>query len=337
MSITVIIPTTNRPHFLREALVSVARQSALDRVSCVHVSENMGNLESELVCREFPSLPIRYTRRNPQLPPNDHFLALLSEVETPYLALLHDDDWWASHHLESAMNGLDKNPGTSASYSNFFQPSGPSEPLYCENNFMCWCAAGYPSVAREWLLSAIQIVVASLPGTQLRYSTLVARTEAMNGSAYICTLGNPFDTDRMLGLALALHGPVVYQPVPSTFIRLHPGQDVRNFDDEATNRHMLKTTLWMLDLVLTRNLDLKSHLNACLEACPAAHRPELLRVMQRPFCIDALRQRNCIPESLDRYNRSSRRRSSFLNRFKDWLPPVTVSLARKIFSKNTDD
>jgi hypothetical protein len=81
--VTVIIPTCNRPQFLREALESVRQQTALDRIGQVIVSENGGCREYNTVCdgatsassqtalarrrtRPLPSFPLwRYPRACP--------------------------------------------------------------------------------------------------------------------------------------------------------------------------------------------------------------------------------------------------------------------------------
>jgi len=334
MTLTVVIPTAGRAHLLRDALASIARQTALRRVSCIHVSENAGYPESEMVCREFPELPIHYTLRAPPLTSAAHFVALFKEVETPFTAMLHDDDWWAPHHLEAAMAGLENDASSSACYSGFFEPHGSSAPLYCENNLMCWAAAGFPPLAGTWTLPLIQTALASLPGTPLRYSTLVARSAALKASTHIFDLGNPFDSDRMLGIALSLHGNVVYQPVPSTFIRLHSGQDARNYDDAATYRHMHCTTRWMLDLVRRQGGDMQTLLAERIATCPPIQKAELLQRLRRPVCIDGLREENCIPPELDRFDRTWRRLR--VGRvLRDWLPPAITNLARRLAHKQS--
>jgi hypothetical protein len=60
MGLSVLSPTANQPLLLRRALKSVARQSGVDQIQEVLVSENLKNWESENICRQFTNLPIRY-------------------------------------------------------------------------------------------------------------------------------------------------------------------------------------------------------------------------------------------------------------------------------------
>jgi hypothetical protein len=331
LKLTVIIPTASRPGLLREALAGIARQTALAEVATVFVSENTSNTESASVCREFSQLPIRYSHRNPSLSPNAHFTTLVGEVETPMAAVLHDDDWWAEHHLASALRALADAPSAAACYSGFFEPYRTAYPLYAESSLACWSATGYPPVTGVWSLSLLQTVLALLPETSLRYSTLVSRTAALKAGRSVFSLGNNFDTDRMLAVALAQQGGILYQPVPSVFIRRHPAQDFRTFDHEAVYGYMSRTTAWMLDAAAAAGADVRAALGTLIDQCPADHRPQLLHKLRRPVCLDVLRAKGCLPGNLREFDEASRRREKFA-----WvhplLPPALVDLARKAIS-----
>src|SRR5580658_10308150 len=101
--ITVVIPAAGRPQFLSCLLDSIQRQSAIDRVAEIIVSEDSGNRESKNIVAKFKELPIRYVSRESPLGFLGHHKALLcDEARSPLTALLHDDDWWAPQHLETA-------------------------------------------------------------------------------------------------------------------------------------------------------------------------------------------------------------------------------------------
>jgi hypothetical protein len=91
---------------LRDALESIRRQSAVDAVARIVVSENGLNEESGKVCAEFPDLPIVYLLQNPPIPALLHLKAIWHQVESPLVAILHDDDWWAPGHLISRCPGI---------------------------------------------------------------------------------------------------------------------------------------------------------------------------------------------------------------------------------------
>ena len=108
--VSVLIPTAKRPHFLSTALESVARQTALDRIGEVLVIENGEDRGSGDVCKRFPNLPIKYIYRNPTIPASERTVSILREGSLPFVALLHDDDWWFDFHLERSLEKLGKEP-----------------------------------------------------------------------------------------------------------------------------------------------------------------------------------------------------------------------------------
>src|SRR5688500_8616761 len=115
--ISVLLPTTNRPHFLRTALSSIQRQTALDKITEVIVSENAGGKASEEICKEFKALPIRYIFRDPPVSGKRHFQLLFEGAANEHVAMLHDDDWWDPHHIENGLKHFSTNEGISCYYS----------------------------------------------------------------------------------------------------------------------------------------------------------------------------------------------------------------------------
>src|SRR5450631_3615593 len=93
--ITVLLCTFNRPEMLREALESVRQQTAHTAIARIVVSENSMNEESGSICDEFSDLPVVYVRQRPPVAPLLHVKTIWSLVESPLVAILHDDDWWA--------------------------------------------------------------------------------------------------------------------------------------------------------------------------------------------------------------------------------------------------
>src|SRR5688572_22058244 len=99
-TISVLVPTANHPKFLETALQSIARQTAIDKIEEVLVSENLLDRESEAVCKKFPNLPIRYILQDPPLTRFQNFDFLFNQARADLVALLCDDDWWAPGHLQ---------------------------------------------------------------------------------------------------------------------------------------------------------------------------------------------------------------------------------------------
>jgi hypothetical protein len=102
-SITVVLPTANRPFMLNDALASIADQSARELIRHVIVSENSLSTESKHVIDRYTDiLPVIWVQQNPPVPPNIHALRLSEIVTTSHVALLSDDDIWDRYHLEEA-------------------------------------------------------------------------------------------------------------------------------------------------------------------------------------------------------------------------------------------
>ena len=246
--LTVLIPTAARPGMLRTALRSVASQTAAAKITRVIVSENGKCRDSESVCAEFTALPIEYVFRSPVRTPLEHGRRLMQEApEGNFTAILHDDDWWAPHHLAAAVEALEAHPDAAAYGSGHFVVSGESSMLNCSGNLFPWFGANYPEFAPWWKLSRLNVLLAELLGTISHYSTLVARTGPLRAATSVFDLGNPFDNDRMLMFALSTAGPLLFNPLPGAFVRNHGVQDCFQFDQEARLRHMRATSRWMVE------------------------------------------------------------------------------------------
>jgi len=246
--VTVIIPTCNRPHFLREALESVRQQTALDRIGEVIVSENGGCHESKAVCEQFPDLPICYLFQEPPVPGLMHLKAIWPTVKAPFVAFLHDDDWWAPEHLERALQVLDADPQCAAVFSNHYVTEGPEHPAQVAYRWarQVWIASGCDFSRPVLKLEDESVVLAGLWGAAFHYSTVVARTKAVWASyCQLADAGNEYDNDRTFPIFLAAHGTIAYLTHPDVFVRLHLGQYNKRFC-ESYEMRFIQTTRWML-------------------------------------------------------------------------------------------
>lgn len=283
--VIVVIPTTNRPDMLRTALASIRRQTAYSCIKTVLVSENSREIDgTAAVCREFGSeLPLRLVHREPSLSPNDHARQLLTgNYSEPILAILHDDDWWAPEHLARSIEAMTATSSV-ACYSGFFNVQNESAIITCDNNALFWLGSGFDRMDRVWALDFTQMALSSLPATPGRYSTLVAQTTVLRESSYVLGLGNPFDTDRMLSVALAERGRVAVYPAPSVYIRYHRGQGSGSFPTNEMEKWMLSTTRWILVQCERLGIDLLSAFNQRLAACPAEHQRPVFEAFSTPW------------------------------------------------------
>ncbi len=249
LSVTVMLCTCNRPAMLRDALESIRRQTARSALARIIVSENSTSDESEAVCREFPDLPLAYLKQRPPVPILMHLGAIWHLVESPLVAILHDDDWWAPGHLKSAIDVLQSNEHCAATYSSFLESYAPqSYSWFNQCYFLSWLASGCNFSQPVSLLDPAGVMLACLLNTGFHYSSVVGRKAAMwDAYSRIVSAKNNFDNDRTFPVFLSKHGLIGYLTSPEVFVRMHPFRDA--FRPEYVNCGYMvlaqKTTRWL--------------------------------------------------------------------------------------------
>ncbi len=329
--ITVLLPTHRRPEMLREALRSVAAQTARGEIATVVVSENSEDRRSAQVAAEFPELPVQYVQRLPPLPPIEHGRALYTpRWPTEFVAILHDDDWWRPAHVEQALRALRPEPAAAGYLAAAFAVHGPVSRLACDTNLFAWMGAGFPPFERQWRLGRAETLLACLLGTPSHYSSMVVRSTASLAAAAVLAQDNPFDTDRLLTVALSAEGALLFEPLPTVCVRSHPSQDVRSFHAQRVQAHMGATGAFILDLAAAEQIDLGGMLAARLAACPAPEKEELLHACAEPWCRSLLAERGLTPDLLVEYLRTHQPPPRTLkDPVKQLIPPVLLTISRK--------
>lgn len=113
--VTVVIPTLNRPHTCAAALRSALEQAG--EVCDIVVSDNASDaLHASAYDALFAALParaqlgarVRVVRRNQRLNLEEHFPFLLTQVHTPWVVLLADDDTLAPNFVARALARADE-------------------------------------------------------------------------------------------------------------------------------------------------------------------------------------------------------------------------------------
>jgi glycosyltransferase involved in cell wall biosynthesis len=229
--VTIWIPTCARPAFLRTALRSVSDQTARSAIREIIVVENGRDKSSAKICGEHADLPITYTFREVPLAPGtpeslEATLNLLRKVTTRYVAFLFDDDWWMPQHLSRALEGLKVTKKSVASFGACITTSG--EEGYMTGfygSFVPWFAVSGRHEHGRLVLNLADLMVAAQINTSFHYSSLVAERDALIASLSANDPSNPYDTDRSLSIELGRRGLVLCDPVPSVFVRDHPGQE----------------------------------------------------------------------------------------------------------------
>jgi hypothetical protein len=223
--LTVFITTRDRPDCLRTALRSVRLQTGRSRIREVFISDN-GAEKISAVLKEFQDLPIRYVEAPYDTDFCTHMRLALPQINTPLLAMLHDDDWWHPGHVESSLQALDAAPDAACVLSaNLWVASETSTapPLYFNFGLLNHFAQsnGVEPVKYDWQ----QVLMLTWIYTPFHLSTLVARTEAVRAADEVW-MHQHFLLDRLFYAVLCQRTKqsVVYLPFPSALIRVHEKQ-----------------------------------------------------------------------------------------------------------------
>lgn len=111
---SVVIPTHNRPDYLREALQSVVSQEGVE-LDIIVVGDGTGE-DSAAVAGEFPG--VRYIRQ-PQAGPNAARNRAVGLAHHDCIALLDDDDLWLPGKLRGQLEILARHPDAAYVFSDF--------------------------------------------------------------------------------------------------------------------------------------------------------------------------------------------------------------------------
>ena len=109
--LTIFVLCHNRPDYARCAINSALQQT--NRSFRLIISDNSSNDELyRLISTEFPSLEIR--RRIPSTPSPDHFNKCISEADSEYFCLFHDDDLMEPGYVDAMLQTIERHPSSVA-------------------------------------------------------------------------------------------------------------------------------------------------------------------------------------------------------------------------------
>lgn len=107
VKLTIFIQCHNRPAFARCAIESALRQT--NRDFRLVISDSSSNDElCNLILAEFPNL--EYRRRRPTLSASDHFNINISEADTDFVCLFHDDDLMETSYVDEMLKTIELHP-----------------------------------------------------------------------------------------------------------------------------------------------------------------------------------------------------------------------------------
>jgi glycosyltransferase involved in cell wall biosynthesis len=136
--VSVIIPTYNRPDFLREAIASALGQSY--RNLEILVRDNASTEETRKVVQSFSDARIRYHRHSENVGPTENVIGACREARGEYVAHLHDDDLWEPDFLEKLIPPLEQNSDAAIAFCDHYiiDANGVIDPARTHRNTHRW-------------------------------------------------------------------------------------------------------------------------------------------------------------------------------------------------------
>lgn len=106
--VSVVIPTFNRPSYLRLALATAVKQSYANLEIIVH--DNASPQDVASIVAEFNDPRILYARNDTNIGQTRNILAALKRASGKYVALLGDDDLWSLDFIASLIAPMEAHP-----------------------------------------------------------------------------------------------------------------------------------------------------------------------------------------------------------------------------------
>ncbi|MEM9117256.1 MAG: glycosyltransferase [Cyanobacteria bacterium P01_F01_bin.56] len=115
--VSVVIPTYNRPVYLKQAIESACQQTYSNLE--IIVADDCSPESPEELVRSFNDPRIRFIRHPKNLGNGDNIAKAFQLARGKYVAPLNDDDIWESKFIEKLLSPLEKNSNLIAAFCNY--------------------------------------------------------------------------------------------------------------------------------------------------------------------------------------------------------------------------
>lgn len=136
--VSILIPSYNRPDFLKEALKSACEQTYANTE--ILIQDNASDFDVEALVSDFddPRISFRRNKKNLGMARNWRVLALRSKGK--YLAFLNDDDVWEKEYLSTLVEILQRRPNLVLAFCDHWvtDASGRIDPAQTAANSRRW-------------------------------------------------------------------------------------------------------------------------------------------------------------------------------------------------------
>jgi glycosyltransferase involved in cell wall biosynthesis len=249
--ISVLIPTANRPDYLRHSLESVIYQSRKDLIGEVIVSNN-GTISVADVVSSFTSLPIQFIEQSEKLRPGAHFEWLVNRARFPMIAMLADDDMWGRYHLEEAHRLLSRSPDAVAVFTQTVAVKNASrQPIGGLGELAhSLIETGNALFDEAFIFKTNEILIDCLIRTPLDVWAMVGRKESISKHMNVFSDNEAgADSDRFFIWRLNTEGPIIAAREIGLFMRVHAGMAGLEIREKDSQFHRDKSKSYTLKMI----------------------------------------------------------------------------------------
>ncbi|MDB5287277.1 MAG: hypothetical protein JWR05_2226 [Mucilaginibacter sp.] len=284
MCITVIIPSYRRAKYLKTALESVKQQTVLNKIDRIIVSENSTDLGAKEVCDTFPELNIDFFQQDGNWSAVEHLSWIINQSDSEFTAMLHDDDWWYTSHLQIGLEQLQQ-PDTSAYFSNFIfvkDETGTDATFHHAN--MISYVAEKNTCLKPLHLSFEDVCCLCYIYTPFHMSAMMAKTAFLK-HANNDGLKNakPWYADRILYPYLSLHGKIALNIQVLVGIRNHANNDAKTIDNTTRYNSHAEGALKIKVLAEEKSVDVLDRWKKIITQLPQPEVEKLYNVFHEYF------------------------------------------------------
>jgi glycosyltransferase involved in cell wall biosynthesis len=136
--VSIIIPTYNRPNYLKQAIASAVQQT-YKNIEII-VSDDCSPVNQQAIAESFGDPRIRFRRNATNLGIALNVIAAYKEAKGKYVASLNDDDIWNEDFLEKLVGHLEANPDLVLAFSDHYimDSDGKIDKTATEENSHRW-------------------------------------------------------------------------------------------------------------------------------------------------------------------------------------------------------
>ena len=229
MGISLLIPTYNRPYFLRRALLSILSQTRLpDEIIIsddnVNSDQNFDAIKDLL--QEYSNL-IKYQKNKSRLGVVGNYLKLLKEAKYEYIKFLADDDWLHPEALELMEKALNENKEVSL-------VSSLRLPVNEDDEIIQGIKVVEPLSLKNKIFNGTEIAkkaIVNLSNYVGEFSTYMFRKSLLDVNPFeFCNVQFRANADWFLWMYLLSKGKLFYIAKPLVFFTIHEAQDQHSLD-----------------------------------------------------------------------------------------------------------